>query len=43
MQLEGRLKAVEDVTKIHNNKHQRGKFKNLISRLIFYLAEEDLE
>lgn len=43
MQLEGRLKAVEDVTKIHHNKHQRGKFQNVILRLIFYLAEEDLE
>ena len=26
MQLEGRLKAVEDTTKIHANKHERSKF-----------------
>lgn len=36
MQLEGRLKAVEDKTKIHDNKHERSKFRYLILRLIYF-------
>lgn len=36
MQLESRLKAVEDVSKIHANKHQRGKSLDLKLRLILF-------